>query len=90
MHQSFDLESMKTTHGEEIEFDDATYKKRVMTTPYIFICFIASFFLSEDEDIISSRSMVLKDYEKLINIGHKLELDRVPVYQMFTKTFKVK
>ena len=90
MHQSFDLEGMKTGKVEEIEFDDATYKRAVMSTPYILIRYLSSFFLNEDEDIINTRSMVLKDYEKLINIGHKLELDRVPVYQMFTKTFKVR
>ena len=90
MRESFNLEEMKTGDGQNIEFDDNMYKKSVMNTPYIFIRFIASFFLNEDEDIINSRSMVQKDYEKLIDIGHKLELDRVPVYQMFTKTFKVK
>lgn len=89
MGESFDIESMKTGGGG-VEFDDATYKQAVMQTPYIMIRFMASFFLNEDEDIINSRSMVLKDYEKLIDIGHKLDLDRIPVYQMFTKTFTVK
>lgn len=90
MHECFDLESMKTTKGKEVEFNDSTYKSNIMTTPYIFIRFLSAFFLNEDEDIINSRSMVLKDYEKLIDIGHKLELDGVPVFQMFTKTFVVK
>ncbi len=85
MGESCDIESMTTGRGGV-----ATYKQAVMQTPYIMIRFMASFFLNEDEDIINSRSMVLKDYEKLIDIGHKLDLDRIPVYQMFTKTFTVK
>lgn len=89
MKESFDLEGMKGG-ADAVEFDDNSYKQAVMQTPYIFIRFIASFFLNEDEDIINSRSMVQKDYEKLIDIGHKMELDKIPVYQMFTKTFKVK
>ena len=89
MAHSFDFEGMKTGNGGD-DFDDSRYKRAVMTTPYIFIRFLASFFLSEDEDIISSRSIVLKDYEKLIDIGHKLDLDNIPVYKMFTKTFDVK
>ncbi len=90
MHECFDLESMKTAGGKKVEFDDSVYKAAIMITPYIFIRFLSSFFLNEDEDIINARSMVLKDYEKLIDIGHKLGLDDVPVFQMFTKTFIVK
>lgn len=90
MHECLDLESMKTATGKQVEFDDSKYKSEIMNTPYIFIRFLSSFFLNEDEDIINSRSMVLKDFEKLMDIGHKLELDGVPVFQMFTKTFIVK
>ena len=90
MHECFDLEGMKTAKGQEIEYNDSAYKSAIMSTPYIFIRFISSFFLNEDEDIINSRSMVLKDFEKLVDIGKKLDLTSIPVFQMFMKTFVVK
>ncbi|MEQ9422799.1 MAG: hypothetical protein RJQ09_00170 [Cyclobacteriaceae bacterium] len=90
MKETFDIEGMKKASVPEIDFDAAEYNWAIMNTPYIFVRFISAFFLSDDEDIINQRSMVLKDYEKMLDIGHKMDLDRIPAFQMFTKTFKVK
>ena len=50
----------------------------------------SSFFLQDDEHIIQRRSMNKTDYERLLDIGQKLDLHRIPVFQQFCQTFKVK
>ena len=56
--------------------DSSTYKREVLATPYILIRFIASFFLEQDEDIINNRSIAKVEYDCLLDIGKKLELDQ--------------
>ena len=73
----------------EKEVDYKEFKKAVLGSPYILIRFIASFFLENDEDIINSNHKIGKtEYQRLLIIGEKLELDKIPVFQMFCQTFK--
>jgi len=73
----------------EKDVDYNEYKKAVLGSPYILIRFIASFFLEHDEDIINSNHKIGKtEYQRLLIIGEKLELDKIPVFQMFCQTFK--
>ncbi|MEO1255367.1 MAG: hypothetical protein AAFY41_10850, partial [Bacteroidota bacterium] len=56
---------------------------------FMIIYFVSSFFLENDEDIINQNHKVGKEeFQRMILIGEKLDLDRVPVFQMFCKTFK--
>ena len=72
---------------QELEYSE--YKKAVLAAPYLLIRFISSFFLENDEDIINSDHKIGKtEYQRLIIIGEKLELDKIPVFQMFCSTFK--
>ncbi len=74
-------------NDKDIDYNE--YREAVLHSPYILIRFIASFFLENDEDIINQNHKVGKaEYQRLILIGEKLELDKVPVFQMFCKTFK--
>ncbi|MEP0366208.1 MAG: hypothetical protein ABJN36_06405 [Cyclobacteriaceae bacterium] len=89
MHESFDMGSI-----EKQEFDDSVdvsyeeYKKAVLNSPYILIRFIVSFFLENDEEIISSkRNIGRNEYLRMLKIGEKIGLNKVPVFQMFCKTF---
>ncbi|GAB4228989.1 MAG: hypothetical protein Tsb0034_00440 [Ekhidna sp.] len=71
------------------EVDYREYKKAVLESPYLLIRFIASFFLENDEDIINSNHKIGKnEYQRMVLIGEKLELDKIPVFQMFCQTFK--
>lgn len=71
------------------EVDYKEYKKAVLESPYLLIRFIASFFLENDEDIINSNHRIRKtEHQRLLQIGEKLELDQIPVFQMFCQTFK--
>lgn len=74
---------------ESKEVDYGAYKKAVLEAPYLLIRFIASFFLENDENIINSDHKIGKnEYQRLVIIGQKLELDKIPVFQMFCHTFK--
>lgn len=73
----------------EGEVDYNEYRQAVLHSPYLLIRFIASFFLENDEDIINQNHKIGKEeYQRMILIGEKLELDKIPVFQMFCKTFK--
>lgn len=84
-----DLDNMKSGElkGDDIDYNE--YRQAVLHSPYLLIRFIASFFLENDEDIINQNHKIGKEeYQRMILIGEKLELDKVPVFQMFCKTFK--
>ena len=90
MNRLFDKQGLERGFDTSAEVSYGEYKKEVLNTPYIFIRFLSSFFTEDDEDIISIRSMVKVDYDRMLEIGEKLDLNGIPVFYMFCKTFKVK
>ncbi len=90
MSKTFDKSALMHQFDSGAEVTSSVYKREVLGTPYILIRFISSFFLEQDEDIINNRSIAKVEYERLLDIGRKLELDQVPVFHMFCKTFNVK
>ena len=89
MEELFNKKSLEADTNN-IEFDYEKYKVEVLKMPYIFIRFISSFFLEDDENIISYRSINKTDYGRLVEIGNKLGFDTVPLFHLFIKTFKIK
>lgn len=74
--------------SEDASVDYREYRQAVLHSPYLLIRFIASFFLENDEDIINENHKLGKEeYQRMMLIAEKLELDRIPVFQMFCKTF---
>lgn len=91
MHLTFDMKALETDAPVPASVSYEDYKREVLTTPYILIRFISSFFLENDEDIINSkRTIGASEYRAMQRVGDKLGLSRVPVFQMFCKTFTVK
>ena len=77
------------TEEKSVSHEDFT--REVLRTPYILIRFIASFFLENDEEIISSkRHLRQSEYNRMLEIGNALGLGSVPVFHMFLKTFEIK
>jgi len=62
----------------------------IMLSPYILIRSLPSFFLPEDEDITNIRSISQVEYDKVLDIGTKLGLNKLPLYKEFVKTFETK
>lgn len=92
MHASFDMHKLETKAFDESKAVTYTeYKKAVLSTPYILIRFIASFFLENDEEIISTnRHIGRNEYLQMLKIGEMMGLNKLPVFQMFCKTFDQK
>jgi hypothetical protein len=92
MHSSFNMERMETsTFDDTKEVSYEEYKMEVLNTPYIVIRFIVSFFLENDEDIISDKRKIGKsEYQQMISISEKVGLNKLPVFHMFCKTFDQK
>lgn len=90
IHVTCRLDQLDQTHLDPNgDVDYRQYKKAVLESPYLLIRFIASFFLENDEDIINSNHKIgHTEFQRLEIIGEKLELDKVPVFQMFCQTFK--
>ena len=92
IEKSFNYERIdKSEFDETDEVSDMEYRREVLKQPYILIRFIASFFLENDEDIISKDRVIAKsEYHVMLDIGEKIGLAQLPVFQKFCKTFKVK
>ncbi len=92
MHSSFDMSTIETSDFDELkEVSYEEYKLAVLNSPYVLIRFIVSFFLENDEDIISSKRRIGRnEYLQIIKVGEKIGLNKLPVFQMFCKTFDQK
>ncbi|MFT4834192.1 MAG: hypothetical protein ACI8WP_000951 [Flavobacteriaceae bacterium] len=92
MHASFNIGKLeKAVFDESREVEYGEYKKEVLNMPYILIRFIASFFLENDEEIISTNRYIDRnEYLQMLKIGEQLGLNKLPVFHMFMLTFDQK
>lgn len=91
MHKSFEMDKLEMQDYTDKPVSYEEYKRTVLNTPYILIRFITSFFLENEEDIISNKRVIgKKEFQLLRRIGDEVGLSRVPVFQMFCKTFEIK
>ena len=90
METSFDIKSLEKDfdHSEKVSFE--VYKKEILKTPYIFIRFLSAFFMEDEDDIVNSFSLSETDHRELVDIGQKLGLENIPVYQYFQQHIKIK
>lgn len=73
--------------NDDVDYQE--YREAVLHSPYLLIRFIASFFLENDEDIINKNHKIGKsEYERMMIIGEKLELNHMSIFKMFCKTFQ--
>ena len=75
-------------NGQEVHLEN--FAKELMGMPYIFVRFLSLFFLHDETDIIEERFISKVEYEKILDIGTKLDLASLSVFQSFCKTFKIK
>jgi len=90
MHESFDIKSMESELPTDFEVTQSVYSKEVLKAPFIFIRFISSFFLEQDEEIMGERRLSKTDHEGLVQIGEKLGLSKIPLFKMFCATFTIR
>ncbi len=89
MYQTFDRTHLKINE-DEAELPPENFQRIVMKTPYIFVKYLKAFFLTEDDAISTERKIYSVEYEKILFVGKKLELDQLAIFKMFCSTFIVK
>ena len=91
MAKSFDYKKLQKPDAElDKEVSLYTFAQHLMLVPYGFVRFLSSFFLQDENNVTQERSISKVEYEKIKDMGIKLELDNIPIYQEFLKTFKIK
>ena len=80
---------------QDVADEDVTpgsFRREVLKAPYGFVRFLSSYFCSEDVDIINAenRNINKVEYDKVLDIGKKLDLDRIPIFRHFCATYNVK
>jgi hypothetical protein len=91
MDMSCDRSFLKSAE-RSMEFDDPIklLAYDLMRVPHIFVNFMSSFVLTDESLTVGQRSISQVEFEKLQEIGNRLELMEFPVFQSFLNTFKVK
>lgn len=90
MESSFDINEMKVEYDENASVTNSEYRNEVLHSPYIFIRFLSSFFVEDDESIISDRNMNRVDFDRMVSIGTKLGLKEIPLFHHFCTTIDVR
>lgn len=62
----------------------------ILNAPYIFVKLMTFLFLEDGETFNNKRSIAKTEYEKIVEIGEKLELNNVPLFQQFCNGFDIR
>ena len=92
MHDGLDLDKLKKEEVADENLTPNKFRKELLKAPYGFVRFMASFFCSEDDQIINveRRSISKIEYERILTIGKSLELNDIPIFRHFCATYTVK
>ncbi len=91
MERVIDKPQMITGHENDEELSDEEFCLEGLRAPFLFIRCLTSFFMNEeDEDIVRPRSVSKVEHERIVDIGHRLAFDDIPLFKRFLATFKVK
>jgi len=79
-------------HEPDRVFEDPIkiFAHDLMHVPHIFVNFLSSFVLTDEALTVGQRSISAVEFDKLKDIGERLELKQFPVFQSFLDTFNVK
>ncbi|MDH5381520.1 MAG: hypothetical protein OEW75_11740 [Cyclobacteriaceae bacterium] len=89
MNKSFDAEKVEANSEDKIP-DFESFSKELMGTPNILVRYLTAFFLYGENEIVEVHSISKVEYEKVLDIGKRLEIDHLHVFKSFLTTFKVK
>jgi len=90
MANTFDRKGVLELDNEFAEESVPSFGRELMYMPYIFVRYVASFFLHNEGDIVEERNISKVEYEKIEDIGAKLDLSEFHFFKSFCKTFKIK
>ena len=86
----FDPKSLNAVDDSDVSPD--AFRKEILNAPYAFTRFLSSYFCDHDIDVINveSRSIAKTEYDRLVEIGAKLEMDKIPLFRHFCATYNIK
>lgn len=92
MNEVLELDSMVFEETSDEEITPNSFRREVLNAPYGFVRFISSFFCKDDDDLINAeqRNLAPKDFDAVVDIGNKLNLDKVPIFRHFCETYHMK
>jgi hypothetical protein len=91
MDKSFDKSLINDEDLDTSKVSDKDFKKRLMNAPYMFIRFLHSFFWDDTHEDLSDRRRISKaEFQKVKEIGNKLDLSKTIIFRKFLDTFDVK
>lgn len=89
MYKTFDRSHLLLDE-KDAELPAEDFQRVVMKTPYIFVKYLKAFFLTEDDAITTERKINSIEYDKILFIGQKMELEQLSIFKLFCSTFLVK
>ncbi|MBL3657298.1 hypothetical protein [Fulvivirga sediminis] len=90
MDHTFNKEQLLSMKSSDMVDPVQRFARDLMTVPYIFVRFLSTVILNDESDIVEQRSISKVEYEKILDIGEKLGLYDMPVFDSFCRTFEVK
>lgn len=66
------------------------FKKDLLNAPVLFTRMLSSFFMDKDEELIQSKNISKLQYESIVDIGYKLGLNKLPLFEKFIATYSIK
>ncbi|MDH5474541.1 MAG: hypothetical protein OEX22_02500 [Cyclobacteriaceae bacterium] len=90
MQKSFDRKAVLAFDKNFKEESVRSFAHELLNMPFIFVRFITSFFLHDESDIVETRSVSKVEFEKIEDIGVKLEILEFNFFKSFCKTFHIK
>ncbi|MBL6448826.1 hypothetical protein JMN32_21115 [Fulvivirga sp. 29W222] len=90
MDATFDMDRLRKLKGNKLEDPVKSFARDLMTVPYIFVRFLSTMVLNDEADIVDHRSISQVEYDKISDIGGKLGISDLPVFESFCRTFDIK
>ena len=90
MHATVDRSLISVSGISDDDKPIISFARDLMSVPYILVRFMSSFFLHDEAEIVDARPISKVEFEKIVDIGNKLELNDLHVFKSFCNTFEVR
>lgn len=90
MTTTMDMESLKNISPSNTSDPIQDFARDLMKVPYFFVRFLSIVVLNDESDIVEYRSISKVEFEKIQDIGKRLDIAEHPVFGSFCNTFDIK
>ena len=90
MDTTIDMQAVHQIKGSSVDDPAQAFARDIMRVPYMFVRFLSCFILNEEADMVGVRSISRVEFDKIVDIGHKLGIGDLHVFKSFCNTFQIK